>query len=90
MQENDHSDDSVRFVEDEEFEFEFDLDSQSQMLQFDTDHSIVNHSAVHPIQSISRLLLHFDLQSPNVADEHRLFHHRECGWNNVLVQCEMF
>jgi hypothetical protein len=64
------------------------MDSQSQMLQSDSSHSVENHSVVHPIESISRL--RFDLPPPNVADEHRLFHHRTRGWNNVLVQFEMF
>jgi hypothetical protein len=88
MQALDCCDDSVRFVEDGEFEFEIEIDSKSQMLQFDSAHSVQNYFVVHPIKSIS--LLHFDLQSPNVADENCLLHQRECGWKNELVQFVMF
>jgi hypothetical protein len=86
MPARDHPYDSARLVADGEPELE--NDSQSQMLQSEPSHSVANHSVVHPIESIS--LLHFDLQSPNVANEHGLFHHHECEWNNELVRFQMF
>jgi hypothetical protein len=63
--------------------------SQSQMFQSGAAELVENHFAVHPMESISVLLLYLDLQSPNVADGNCLFHHRSCRWNNVLVQFEM-
>jgi hypothetical protein len=58
------------------------------MLQFDDFHSIANLNAVHPKPAISRF--QFDLPKPSFADDFHVIDKLTSGWNNVLVQFEMF